>query len=122
MGTFMEGAFPWAVLGVEVGGHSLSRILLWILVALYVGVSLVTFGVYGWDKHRARRGGRRVPERTLHALALAGGWPGAWLAQVTFRHKTRKGSFQIGFWAVVAVHLLAWTAVVWWWWNHRQGT
>jgi uncharacterized membrane protein YsdA (DUF1294 family) len=42
-----------------------------------------------------------VPERTLHLLALLGGWPGAILGQRHFRHKTRKVSFLFAFWAVV---------------------
>lgn len=45
-------------------------------------------------------------ERTLHLLALFGGWPGAWLAQRLLRHKTAKRSFQIVFRVTVAAHLL----------------
>jgi uncharacterized membrane protein YsdA (DUF1294 family) len=78
-------------------------------VAVYlalVGVmSLVTFAAFGFDKRRAAAGGRRVPERTLLVLALVGGWPGAVLARRRFRHKTRKGSFVIAFWVVVALHV-----------------
>lgn len=36
-------------------------------------MSVVTFVVYGWDKRRACKGCRRVPERTLHILAFFGG-------------------------------------------------
>lgn len=77
--------------------------------AAYLGLvavtSVISFAAYGLDKRRAAVGGRRVPERTLHLLALLGGWPGAILAQRQFRHKTRKVSFLIVFWAVVVVHL-----------------
>lgn len=86
-----------------------------IAVNVYLGVvllmSIVSFLVYGWDKRRASSGGRRVPEQTLHMLALAGGWPGAYLAQRQFRHKTRKLSFAIVFWLVVAVHVAIVAAV-----------
>ena len=68
-------------------------------------MSLVCFIAYGIDKRRAVRGGRRVPERTLHAMALCGGWPGAILGQRQFRHKTQKVSFRIVFWLVVVLHL-----------------
>ena len=47
----------------------------------------------------------RIPERTLHLLAFLGGWPGALLGQRFFRHKTKKLSFLIAFWAVVALHV-----------------
>jgi uncharacterized membrane protein YsdA (DUF1294 family) len=81
-------------------------------VGLVAVASLVTFAAYGFDKRRAGTGGRRVPERTLHLLALAGGWPGAVLGQRHFRHKTRKVSFLVAFWAVVVLHLAAVGAVV----------
>lgn len=73
--------------------------------SLVVLLSVVSFVIYGIDKRRAGTGGRRVPERTLHILAFLGGWPGAWLAQRQFRHKTKKLSFQIQFWLVVALHV-----------------
>ena len=38
-----------------------------------------------------------TPERTLHLLALLGGWPGAILARRRFRHKTMKVPFLIAF-------------------------
>ncbi len=82
-----------------------------VAIAAYLGLvattSLVSFTAYGLDKRRAATGGRRIPERTLHALDLIGGWPGGWLGQRRFRHKTRKLSFQIAFWLTAAAHLAA---------------
>jgi len=74
------------------------------LVVMLV-LSVVTFCVYGWDKRQAKLDRWRTPEKTLQGLALLGGWPGAILAQRYFRHKTRKTSFQIVFWLIVAVHV-----------------
>ena len=79
--------------------------------ALYALASLATFTAYAADKAQAAGGGRRVPERSLHLLALAGGWPGALLAQQHFRHKTRKTRFQIFFWATVLLHAVG---IGWW--------
>lgn len=67
--------------------------------------SLISIAAYGLDKRRAAVGGRRTPERTLHLLALLGGWPGAIYAQRRFRHKTRKVPFLIAFWVVVVLHV-----------------
>ena len=50
----------------------------------------------------------RTPETTLHLFELAGGWPGALLAQQAFRHKTRKPSYQVAFWLIVVLHQALW--------------
>lgn len=81
--------------------------VLWLL-AFSIVMSLVTFVTYGIDKGRAGKAQRRIPERTLHILALLGGWPGGFLGQQTFRHKTRKVPFQIWFWITVLLNLTVW--------------
>ena len=80
-----------------------------IATAIYLGIvlvmSLACFVAYGWDKRSAANGSRRVPEQTLHILALLGGWPGALMGQRHFRHKTKKMSFLIVFWFFVVLHV-----------------
>lgn len=75
---------------------------------LYPVVSVLCFFLYWHDKNSAQQGRQRTPENTLHLVELAGGWPGALVAQQTFRHKTRKASYQLVFWAIVALHQLVW--------------
>jgi uncharacterized membrane protein YsdA (DUF1294 family) len=65
------------------------------VLTAYGALALATFVLYGWDKLQARRGGHRIPERTLHLLALAGGFFGAWLGMRLFRHKTMKPGFAL---------------------------
>ena len=77
----------------------------------YAVVSLITFVAIGCDKRRARKGGSRVRESTLHLLELAGGWPGSLAGQRMFHHKTRKRSYQAVFWLIVVLH-----AAFWGWW------
>lgn len=77
----------------------------------YTALSMATFIVYALDKRAAARGEWRVAENTLHALSLAGGWPGALLAQHTLRHKSSKASFRRVYWATVALNLGAFVAV-----------
>lgn len=79
----------------------------WRLLALWpLLASAVTYFAYRSDKRRAEAGARRIPEWTLHAAEMAGGWPGAFLAQRRLRHKISKLSYQVSFWMVVLFHQL----------------
>lgn len=77
-------------------------------LAAYGVVSALAFFLYWGDKRKARADTWRTPENVLHAVELAGGWPGALLAQQVFRHKTRKVSFQLVFWLIVLLHQVFW--------------
>jgi len=74
----------------------------------YGVVSVIAFFLYWSDKRKARTDGWRTPENILHAVELAGGWPGALIAQQVFRHKTRKVSYQVLFWVIVLLHQVFW--------------
>jgi uncharacterized membrane protein YsdA (DUF1294 family) len=76
----------------------------------YLILSLLTFAVYAIDKRAAKKGVRRIPESHLHMLALAGGWPGAMLAQRTLRHKSVKRSFRLIFRITVLLNI---TVLIW---------
>lgn len=78
----------------------------WLLFGIMGLMSLLTWFAYRSDKRRAGAGEWRIPEKELHLLELLGGWPGAFLAQRRLRHKTRKGSFQFVFIAIVLLHQL----------------
>jgi len=76
-----------------------------IYLCLVFVMSVICFTAYGLDKRRAVNGSRRIPEQTLHILALLGGWPGALLGQQQLRHKTKKLSFLIVLWCMVVLHV-----------------
>ena len=84
------------------------RAVSWVPMIAYGVVSAVAFLLYWSDKRKARTDAWRIPENVLHAVELAGGWPGALLAQQVFRHKTRKVSFQMAFWFIVLLHQMFW--------------
>ncbi|CAN7381955.1 DUF1294 domain-containing protein [Acidovorax sp. LjRoot129] len=83
----------------------------WTLSAA-VAVNLVTFWTYAADKNAATQRRWRTPESSLHLLSLLGGWPGAWLAQQTLRHKSSKREFRAVYWLTVVVHCTALAAWV----------
>ena len=90
---------------------------LFVAATWYTLASVVTFAVYGYDKHRAKHDGWRVTERTLHTLEMAGGWPGAIVGQRRFKHKWRKSQYMLVFRLIVAVHALVWMLLVVLWWE-----
>ena len=75
-----------------------------LILALYMVVSLLTFIMYAVDKSAAKKGAWRTQESTLHLLSLAGGWPGALVAQQKLRHKSKKQSFRSVFWLTVLLN------------------
>jgi uncharacterized membrane protein YsdA (DUF1294 family) len=76
----------------------------WIALGWTGIISLAAVVANVRDKHKAQSSEWRTPEATLHFLELLGGWPGAFVAQRIWRHKTSKGSYQGVFWLIVVVH------------------
>ena len=68
-----------------------------IAAGLVLAINLFSFGLMGYDKHCARRGKWRVPERRLFLTAVCFGALGGVLGMYVFRHKTRHLSFRILF-------------------------
>ena len=64
-----------------------------VLVIWLIFVNLAAFILYGADKSFAKKGARRISEKSLLFLAWIGGSIGAFLAMQIFRHKTRKPKF-----------------------------
>ena len=62
----------------------------WVAVMSVVGAIVCAL-----DKRAARRGARRVPEKTLWLLAVFGGAAGVWAAMLIAHHKTRKTHFAV---------------------------
>jgi len=85
-----------------------------LVTVLFVFASIITFAFYYKDKSAAISDSWRTSETTLHIMSLLCGWPGAIVAQQTFRHKTKKKSFRIVFWMTVFLNLVAFT------WLHTQ--
>jgi uncharacterized membrane protein YsdA (DUF1294 family) len=64
-----------------------------ILVLALLFFNALCFLLFFLDKQKARRGQRRISEKTLHLATLAGAAPGAWAAIFLLHHKNRKSAF-----------------------------
>ncbi|MFA5946982.1 MAG: DUF1294 domain-containing protein [Patescibacteria group bacterium] len=78
------------------------------LLALFIGLNIGAFLLYGLDKMIAGTGSQRIPERILWLSAFLGGSIGAVTGMYLFRHKTKKTSFQL----VLAILVLVQIALV----------
>ncbi len=82
--------------------------MMWFLLA-----NVLTLVIYGVDKMAARKAWRRVPESTLLIFGFMGGWPGAIVGQLVFRHKTQKQPFKTYFIISVILNIAVLVAAYW---------
>lgn len=92
------------------GALAATGVIPTLLAAALGGLSALAYLMYWFDKSAAQSGGQRTSEKSLHLIGLAGGWPGALIAQHRFRHKTVKQPFQTIFWVTVVLNV---GAVAW---------
>ena len=76
------------------------------ILVLVLMVNCLTFILYFIDKVKAVQQKWRIQEKTLHILAVLGGWPTAFLAQEKFRHKTQKQTFRDTYFITIVVNIL----------------
>lgn len=87
--------------------------LLIALLGWYTGWSAAAWIAFWLDKRRATRGGWRVRERTLLALAAVGGFPGAYAARSRLRHKSRDRAFSWRLHALAVLHVCVAVGLAW---------
>lgn len=75
------------------------------VAGLYFAASVISYLAYVIDKRAATSGAWRISEGTLLTIGLAGGWPGAIVAQQLLRHKSSKASFRSAFWGTVLLNV-----------------
>lgn len=66
-----------------------------ILLALWLGINVFTFVMYGLDKRKAKKGAWRIPEKTLLTCTWLFGGVGALAGMRVFHHKTKHRVFTI---------------------------
>ncbi len=80
------------------------------LIIYLAAINLIALLAFGWDKILSKRKAknpsvRRIPEKTLFGLAIAGGSVGAIVGMFLFRHKTQHASFRIGLPLILLAHI-----------------
>ena len=69
-------------------------------------INIIAFLTTFLDKRKAKYGKWRIPEQTLLILALIGGSIGSIIGMYTFRHKTKKLRFSIGFPVILILQII----------------
>lgn len=77
-----------------------------ILFLYLVLINYIAFSLYHLDKERAIKGKRRISEKNLLTVAAFGGTLGAWIGMNKYRHKTKKLSFKLWFYAILILQVL----------------
>ena len=67
------------------------------IVIYFIVINLFGFFIMWLDKRKAKKGAWRIPEKTLFIVTALGGGIGTIAGMYTFRHKTQKIQFVIGF-------------------------
>ena len=71
---------------------TLKNIIIYIIL-----INIFGFFIMWLDKYKAKNGKWRIPEKTLFIITALGGGIGTISGMYTFRHKTQKLNFVIGF-------------------------
>ena len=73
-------------------------IFTWQFALIYLAfINLIGFAIMGIDKWKSKNNAWRIPEKTLFGITLLGGGIGTIAGMYTFRHKTKKLYFTVGF-------------------------
>ena len=67
------------------------------IIIYFVIINILGFLIMYIDKQKAKKGKWRIPEKTLFIVTALGGGIGTIAGMYTFRHKTQKVQFVIGF-------------------------
>ena len=69
-------------------------------------INIVAFLAMWIDKQNAKKGKWRISETALFILAILGGSIGGMIGMYTFRHKTKKPRFTIGFPVILILEII----------------
>ena len=71
-----------------------------------IAINLIAFLAMFIDKKKAQHGSYRISEKALFTLVILGGGIGGITGMYTFRHKTKKLKFVIGFPVILILEII----------------
>lgn len=77
------------------------------IIIYLIIINLIAFLAMFVDKKKAKYGRWRISEKALFILVLLGGGIGGIAGMYTFRHKTKKPAFYIGFPFILIFEIVA---------------
>ena len=80
---------------------NLKNVIIYVII-----INIITFLAMLIDKKKAQKGKWRISEKALFTLVLLGGGIGGIAGMYTFRHKTQKLRFVIGFPAILVFEII----------------
>ena len=78
----------------------------YIIIFYLLIINIIAFSLMYIDKQKAKKNKWRIKEDTLMISAFLGGSIGAIIGMYTFRHKTQKARFFIGFPIILIAEVL----------------
>lgn len=76
------------------------------IIIYLIAMNLFGFLIMWIDKKKAQHSKWRIKENTLFIIAALGGSIGTIIGMYTFRHKTQKTKFILGFPAIIIIQIL----------------
>lgn len=76
------------------------------IIIYFIIINIVGFLAMYIDKQQAKKGKWRIPEKTLFIITALGGGIGTIAGMYTFRHKTQKVAFVVGFPAITILEII----------------
>lgn len=77
------------------------------IIVYFIVINIIGFLIMYIDKQKAKKGKWRIPEKVLFIITALGGGIGTIAGMYTFRHKTQKIAFVIGFPAITILEIIA---------------
>ena len=76
------------------------------IIIYFIIINIIGFLAMYVDKQKAKKGKWRIPEKTLFIITALGGGIGTIAGMYTFRHKTQKAAFVVGFPVITILEII----------------